>query len=290
MVVYSRLVPFVCIVCYRQGDTKGILHHVYISLSEVQEGYITYSVRLGTCKLTYRAHSLPSMRASHKTATVPVHLLRSGWDHDLDLHSPVGSFRSKRFSLFKKVDSTRASTPSPPPLEDEAMFTQSTHDYLASSRAQQLRLPSPPPTVRLKNCAPFAFLPKQSLAKTSAAAINGDPVLSASPNGSLFPADTWPQPPPIIPPRASATITDPPRPSSPLSTRSSLGSTIIDALGAIPSHLREAPFNVNGPGFTAVAAAQGSRGPMQHRPSARKGSKKTEVIYMTVVRETANGP
>lgn len=284
------MVPSVCIVCYRRGDTKGILQHDHMSLSEVQEGCVTYSVRLGRCKLTYQTHSLPSMRVSHKTATVPVHLLRSGWDDDLDLHSPVGSFRSKRFSLFKKIESTRASTPSPPPPEDEAMFTQSTHDYLASSRAQQLRLPSPPPTVRLKNCAPFAFLPKQSLASTSTAAMNGDPILSASPNGPFFPADMWPQPPSIIQPRASATIADPPRPSSPLSTRSSLGSTIIDALGAIPSHLREAPFNVNGPGFTAVGAAQGSHGPMQHRPSARKGSKKTEVIYMTVVRETADGP
>jgi hypothetical protein len=90
--------------------------------------------------------------------------------------------------------------------------------------------------------------------------------------------------------RASPTIADPPRPSSPLSTRSSLGSTIIDALGAIPTHLRDSPFDVNGPGVTAVPDAQGHRGPMQHRPSARKGSKKTEVIYMRVVHETVAGP
>ena len=236
------------------------------------------------------------MRFSSKTATVPVHLLRSGWDHDLDLHSPVGSLRSKRFSLFKKTESTatRASTPSPPPPEDGVMFTQSTHDHLALSRARQLRLPPPPPAVRLQNRAPLAFSPKQSLARTSAAAMNGDPILSASPNNSFFPADTWRQPPtiirPSVSPRDSAMIVDLPRPSSPLSTRSSLGSTIIDALGAIPTHLRDAPFNINGPGVTTVADAQGSRGLMQHRPSARKGPKKPEGIYMTVVRETAAGP
>lgn len=234
------------------------------------------------------------MRFSPKAATVPVHLLRSGWDDDLDLHSPVGSLRSKRFSIFKKTESTRASTPSPPPPEDRVMFTQSTHDHLALSRAQQPRLPSLPPAVRLQNRVQLAFSPKQSLTRTSAAAMNGDPILSASPNNSFFPEDTWPQPPPIIrpsvSPRASATIVDLPRPSSPLSTRSSLGSTIIDALGAIPTHLRDAPFNINGPGVTAAADAQGSRGRMQHRPSARKGSKKPEGIYMTVVRETATGP
>ena len=172
------------------------------------------------------------------------------------------------------------------------MFTQSTHDYLASSRAQQLRLPSPPHAVRFQNNAPFAFSPKQSVAPT--AAMIGDPILSASPNSPSFSVDTWPQPPPAIfpsvSPRASAIITDPPRPSSPLSTRSSLGSTIVDALGAIPTHLRDAPFNVNGPGVITVPTAQGLRGPMQHRPSARKGSKKTEGIYMSVVHETAAGP
>ncbi|KAH9990877.1 pheromone A receptor-domain-containing protein [Russula vinacea] len=233
------------------------------------------------------------MRSSPKTATIPVHLLRSGWDHDLDLHSPVGSLRSKRFSLFKKAESARTSTPSPPP-EDEAMFTRSTHDYLASSRAQRLHLPLPPPAVRLHNHASFAFSPKHSPAGTSAtptAPMSGDPVLSASPDSSFFPEDTWPQLPPAIgsSPRASPTIADPHRPSSPLSTRSSLGSTIIDALGAIPAHLREAPFNVNGPGVTTVPAGQGPRGPMQHRPSARKGPKKPEAIYMTVVHETAAG-
>ena len=233
------------------------------------------------------------MRSSPKTATIPVHLLRSGWDDDLDLHSPVGSLRSKRFSLFKKAESARTSTPSPPP-EDEAMFTRSTHDYLASSRAQRLHLPLPPPAVRLHNRASFAFSPKHSPAGTSAtptAPMSGDPVLSASPDSSFFPEDTWPQLPPAIgsSPRASPTIADPHRPSSPLSTRSSLGSTIIDALGAIPAHLREAPFNVNGPGVTTVPAGQGPRGPMQHRPSARKGPKKPEAIYMTVVHETAAG-
>jgi hypothetical protein len=288
MVVHSHLVPFVCVVCYRRGDTKGILHHVYLALSEVQEGYVAYSVRLGRCTLTSKLTHYRSMRSFPKTATVPVHLLRSGWDHDLDLRSPVGSFRSKRFSLFKMAESTRASTPSPPPPEDEAMFTQSTLDYLASDRAQQLRLPSPPPAVRLQNYATHAFSP------TPMAATNGDPILSASPNGSFFPADTWLQPSPTrrssVSPRASATIADPRRPSSPLSTRSSLGSTIIDALGAIPAHLRDAPFNVNGPGVTAVPDAQGPRGPIQHRTLVRKGSKKPEGVYMTVVHETVAGP
>jgi hypothetical protein len=236
------------------------------------------------------------MRSSPKTTTVPVHLLRSGWDHDLDLRSPPGSFRSKRYSLFKKTDSTRASTPSPS-FEDETMFTQSTHDFLASGRAQQLRLPLPP-AVRLQNHAPLAFSPRQLPSRTSAipttATANGDPILFPSPNDSLFPADTWQQPSPTmyssVSPRASAVFADPPRPSSPLSTRSSLGSTIIDALGAIPTHFRDAPFSVNGPGVTAVPAEQGPSKPMQHSPSTRKRPKKPEVIYMTVVHETTAVP
>ena len=232
------------------------------------------------------------MRSSSKTTTVPVHLLRSGWDRDLDLRSPPGSFRS---TLFKKTESARTSTPSPT-VEDEAMFTQYTHDYLASGRAQQLRLPLPP-AVRLQNHAPLALSPKQLPAGNFAiptAAANGDPILFPSPNSSLFPADTWQQPPPTmhssVSPRTSASIAVPPRPSSPLSTRSSLGSTIIDALGAIPAHLRDAPFSVNGSGVTAVPAEQGSSRPTQHSPSTRKRPKKPEVIYMTVVHETTARP
>lgn len=235
------------------------------------------------------------MRSSPETTTVPVHLLRSGWDRDLDLQSPLGSFRSKRYSLFKKTESTRTSTPSPT-FEDEATFTQCTHDYLASGRAQQLHFPLPP-AVRLQNHAPLALLPKQLPARTSAfptTAVNGDPILFPSPDNSLFPADTWQQAPPSmhssLSPRASAAFADPPRPSSPLSTRSSLGSTIIDALGAIPAHFRDAPFSVNGPGVSAVPAEQGPSRPMQHSPSSRKRPKKPEVIYMTVVHETTAGP
>jgi hypothetical protein len=235
------------------------------------------------------------MRSSPETTTVPVHLLRSGWDRDLDLQSPFGSFRSKRYSFFKKTESTRTSTPSPT-FEDEATFTQYTHDYLASGRAQELRLPLPP-AVRLQNHAPLASLSKQLPARTFAiptAAANGDPVLSASPNDSLFPTDTWQQPPSTmhspVSLLTSAAIADLPRPSSPHSTRSSLGSTIIDALGAIPVHFRDAPFSVNGPGVTAVPTEQGPSRPTQHSPSSRKRPKKPEVIYMTVVHETTDSP
>jgi hypothetical protein len=91
-------------------------------------------------------------------------------------------------------------------------------------------------------------------------------------------------------PRASAGIAVPPRPSSLHSTRSSLGSTIIDALGAIPTHFRDAPFSVNGPGVAAVLAEQGSSRSVQHSPSTRKRPKKPEVVYMTVVHETTAGP
>src|SRR6266567_4418210 len=41
------------------------------------------------------------MRSSPERTTVPVHLLRSGWDRDLDLQSPPGSFRSKRYSFLR---------------------------------------------------------------------------------------------------------------------------------------------------------------------------------------------
>ena len=229
------------------------------------------------------------MSSSPKTTAVPVHLLRSGWDRDLDLRSPRGSFRSKRYSLFKKTESRSTSTPSPT-FEDEAMFTQYTHEYLASGRAQKLRLPLPP-AVRLQDHAPLSLSTKQMPSTTSPfspASGNGDPILYPSPDSPLFPADTWP---PAMhsseSPRASAAIAVP-RPSSPLSTRSSLGSTIIDALGAIPTHFRDAPFSINGPGV-AVVPAEHSK-PMQHIPSTRKRPKKPEVIYMTVVHETTAGP
>jgi hypothetical protein len=243
-----------------------------------------------------RTHASPSMKSSPKKTTVPVHLLRSGWDHELDLRSPVGSLRSKRFSFFKKAESTRASTPSPSPPDDEAAFAQSTQNYLSSSAAQQLRLPAPPPPTRLQNYASAALPPKQSLMGTPitpAAAMDVDPIMPASPNSHDFLSDTWPRPPVMIPsvsPRGSSIFADPPRPSSPLSTRSSLGSTIVDALGAIPSHFRDAPFNVKGPGVAAVPVAQGSRGSMPHRPSTRKGPKKNDAVYMTVVHETVDGP
>jgi hypothetical protein len=236
------------------------------------------------------------VRSSPKTTTTPVHLLRSGWDHDLDLPSPHGSLRSKRFSFFKKSEFTRSSSPSPPPPDDETLFAKSTHKYLASNTAQQLSLPSPPPAIRLQpDVSPFAFLPMQSLVGGSVVAptaMDVDPILSRSPNSPEFPMDTWPQLPPTSRPSASpqglaGIIPDPYRPPSRHSARSSIGSTIIDALGAIPDHFRDAPFSVNGPG---VAAAQGPRGLIQHRSPARKGQKKNDVVYMTVVHETATGP
>lgn len=237
------------------------------------------------------------MRSSPKKTSVPVHLLRSGWDGDLDIPSPHGSLRSKRFSFFKKTESTRSSTPSPTPPDDETLFAQSTHKYLASSTAQQLCLPSPPPVVKVRDASPFAFPPGQSLVAPpviTPAAVDVDPIISESPNSSGFPVDTWPKPPVAYYPsaltQASSTITlDPPRPSSPVSTRSSLGSTIIDALGAIPTYFRDAPFGANVPGV--APAAQGPRGPLLHRPSTRnKGPKKSDMVYMTVVHETISGP
>jgi len=235
------------------------------------------------------------MKSSSRTATVPVHLLRSGWDDDLDLRSPVGSLRSKRFSFFKKAEFTRSSTPSPPPPEDEVVFAQSTHTYLASSTAQQLYLPLLPPPVRLHNHPPLAFAPKQSRGEVftnPTTATDVDPIIPTSLDNHTFPGDTWPEPPvalPSVSSRYSAVMADH-RPSSPLSTRSSIGSTIVDALGAIPTHLRDAPFYVNGPSVTALPTAQGTRGPTQHRPSMRRGPKRNEVIYMTVVHETVDGP
>jgi hypothetical protein len=233
------------------------------------------------------------MRSSRKT-TVPVHLLRSGWDRDLDLPSPHGSLRSKRFSFFKKTECTRAFTPSPPPPDDEALFAQSTHKYLASNTAQQLCLPSPPPAIRPhQNSLPLAFLPRQSPMGgpvVPPTAMDVDPIISGSPDNPDFPLDTWPRPLPTSHPSASsqgaaAVIPDLYRPLSRLSTRSSLGSTIIDALGAIPDHFCDSPFSVNGPG---LAAAQGPRGPIQHRPSTHK-RQKNDVVYMSVVHETVTG-
>ena len=121
-----------------------------------------------------------------------------------------------------------------------------------------------------------------------------DPIISESPNSPGFSVDTWPKPPATRYPSASpqdsfVIIPDPPRPSSPHSTRSSLGSTIIDALGAIPTYFRDAPFGASVPG---VAAAQGPRGPLLHRSSSTRNKvpKKNDLIYMTVVHETTAGP
>ena len=291
--------PFFCLYCLlserrRKGD---IVPRLLGSLRGSRGVYYLCSTSRKMLTNHLMTHASSSVRSSPKAAIVPVHLLRSGWDHDLDLNSPIGSFRSKRFSVFKKASSTRTSTPSPPPLEvNEAVFAQSTHNYLTSSTAQQLRLPLPPPTTRLQNHAPPAFHLNHSLIGTPATPtkINVDPIISASPSGFVFPVDAWQNLPPAIPssvsPLDSGGIADPPRSSSPLSTRSSLGSTIIDALGAIPAHFRDSPFNVNGPGVTTVPVAQGTPGLSQHRSSTRKGFRKNEKIYMTVVHETVTGP
>ncbi|KAI9509917.1 pheromone A receptor-domain-containing protein [Russula earlei] len=271
-----------------------ILFVLSVLSGEIQRGYRTTFTWLSQ---RLKKDLLPiHMKSSSKRVTAPVHLLRSGWDHDLDLRSPVGSFRSNRFSFFKKTDSTRASSPSPPPPEEEAVFAQATHTYLASSTAQQLCLPSPPPATRLPNHSTFAFIPNQSRGGTPTfpqRAMDVDPIIPGSPNSPIFSPDTWPKPPLGLPssvsPRDTTVFTDL-RPSSPLSTRSSIGSTIVDALGAIPTHLRDAPFDVNGPGVTTVPASQGARGLVQHRPSTRKGSRKNDMIYMTVVHETVSGP
>ncbi|KAH9964858.1 pheromone A receptor-domain-containing protein [Russula dissimulans] len=255
-----------------------------------EENQIGYCTTLSWLSRRLKGDLLPiHIKSSSKTANVPVHLLRSGWDDDLDLRSPVGSLRSKRFSFFKKTESTRTSTPSPPPPEDEVVFAQSTHTYLASIAAQQLHLPPPPPAVRLHSHPSLAFAPKQPQDTNPTTPMEVDPIIPASPNSDAFPKDTWPEPPVTPPFSVSPQYLDP-RPSSPVSTRSSIGSTIVDALGAIPTHLRDAPFYVNGPSVTALPTAQGTRGPMQHRPSMRRGPKRNDVIYMTVVHETVDGP
>ncbi|KAH8984399.1 pheromone A receptor-domain-containing protein [Lactarius deliciosus] len=244
----------------------------------------------------FKRDDLPThMRSSAKSATIPVHLLRSGWDHDLDLVSPVGSFPSISLSLFKKTGST-SSTPSPPPLEDEARFTQPMVPYLSSSTAQQLHLP---PAINPQNYAPAVSplmsirLPEGNLTVPKAA-FDVESIVSTSPTGSIFSADTWPKPPPTIPspgsPPVFAATADPPRPSSPLSVRSSVGSTIVDALGAIPPHLRDAPFNVYGPGVAAVPISRQPRGRIEHRSPTHKGSRKNDAIYMTVVHESDVDP
>ncbi|KAI9456127.1 pheromone A receptor-domain-containing protein [Lactarius psammicola] len=224
-----------------------------------------------------------------------VHLLRSGWDHDLDLVSPVGSFPSISLSLFKKTGST-SSTPSPPPPEDEARFTQPTVSYVSSSTAQRLCLP---PVIGPQNYTPvvtplISSRPPGENLTVPKGAFDDESIVSSSPTASIFSADTWPKPPPTIPspgsPPVFAGAADPPRPSSPLSVRSSLGSTIVDALGAIPPHLHDAPFNVHGPGVAAVPISRQPRSRTEHRPSTRKGSRKNDAIYMTVVHETDIGP
>jgi hypothetical protein len=236
-----------------------------------------------------------SMKSSAKTATTPVHLLRSGWDDDLDLVSPVSRVPSISLSLFKKTGST-CSTPSPPPPDDEARFTQPTVHYLSSGAAQQLRLP---PVINPQDYTPFVSPPTSNRPPVQSltipkAALDAESIVSASPTGSIFSADTWPKPPLTIPspesPPVLAAIADLSRPSSPLSVRSSLGSTIVDALGAIPAHLRDAPFNVYGPGVAAVPHSRQPRSRTEHRSPTHRGSRKNDAIYMTVVHETDIGP
>jgi hypothetical protein len=244
-------------------------------------------------------HTLSSKWTSAKATTVPIHLLRSGWDDDLDLdfNSSFASFRSKRFSFFKKAESTRASTPSPPP-EDDAVFAQSATNYLASSTAQSLRSPLPSLINMVQDHAPFTSPPNRPMVDTLAlpATIGDGDSLRSSICGSILSADAWPRPPPTIyspiSPRAPAAIADLPCPPSPLSSRSSLGSTISDALGAIPAHLRDVPFNDTwtASGARAEPTQQRSRRHTPRRLPTRKRSRKNEAVYMTVVHETLAGP
>lgn len=246
-------------------------------------------------------HSYLSVRSFAKTATVPVHLLRSGWDHDLDLVSPVGSFPSITLSLLKRTGSktgtgSLSSTPSPPPLEDEDRFSPPTVSDLSPGTAQQLNLP---PVIKSQNYPPIISHPMRNRPPEEnltvpKAALDIESIVSASPTGSIFSADTWPKPPLSIPspesPTAFAPTADPPRPSSPLSVCSSVGSTIVDALGAIPAHLRDAPFNVYVPGIAPVPISRQPRSRTEHRSPPRKGLRKNDAIYMTVVHETDVGP
>ncbi|KAI0298957.1 pheromone A receptor-domain-containing protein [Multifurca ochricompacta] len=257
---------------------------------ETQRGHRSMCTRLS--QLLHRDALPMHMKSSAKKATVPVHSLKSGWDHDLDLSSPIGSFRTKRF--FQKAESTRTSTPSPTHSPGgTTTFTQSTLNALASSTAQRLPLPSPPPINRLQGYLPVVFPPNKPPADTLAvpkAVTDVDSIMSASPTGSIFSAESWPRPPLTIPSSVLPPATTGfPRPSSPLSIRSSLGSTIVDALGAIPAHLRDAPFNVDGPGSTAVPVSQLPHDRMQHHLPTRREARKKEVIYMTVVHETVDG-
>lgn len=235
---------------------------------ETQRGYRAMLTQLSQI---FKRDDLPThVKSSAKTATIPVHLLRSGWDQDLDPVSRVGSFPSISLSLFKKTGSTY-STPSPPPLEDEVMFTQPTAPFV-----------SPPMNNR----------PPENLTVPKAA-LDVESIVSASPTGSIFSADTWPKPPLTIPSPESPPFfaaTDLLRPSSPLSIRSSLGSTMVDALGAIPTHLRDAPFNVYGPGVAAIPISRQPHSRTEHRSPTHKGSRKKDAIYMTVVHETDVGP
>lgn len=248
----------------------------------------------------FKRDDLPThTRSSAKIAIIPVHLLRSGWDRDLDLVSPVGSFPSISLSLLKKSGSQTgsvSSTPSPPPLEDEDRFSQPTVSYLRSGTTRQLSLP---PVIKPKNYPPTASHPMRNIPPEEnltvpKAALDVESIVSASPTGSIFSADTWPKPPLNIPspesPPAFAGTADPPRPSSPLSVRSSVGSTIVDALGAIPAHLRDAPFNVYVPGVAPIPILRQPHNRTEHRSPPRKGLRKNDAIYMTVVHETDSGP
>jgi hypothetical protein len=199
------------------------------------------------------------------------------------LDSPFASFRSKRFSFFKRTESTRSSTPSPPP-ENYVTVAPSTINYFTSSTAQDLRSPSPNV---VQDYAPFASPPNKPMVDTLAVPPtnpDGD-LVKSSLYGSINSGDGWPRPPESIhspiTSQASAAIADHIRPSSPLSSRSSLGSTITDALGAIPAHLRDVPFNRTELEITTAPALQ------RPRP-AHKGSKKkkSNAIHMMVVHET----
>ncbi len=118
------------------------------------------------------------------------------------------------------------------------------------------------------------------------AALDAESIMSTSPTGSIFSADTWPTPPPTVP----SPTADPLRPSSRCSDRSSLGSTIVDALGAIPVHLRDAPFNGYGIEMATIPVSRQPRSRTEFRSPTRKGSRKDDAVYMTVVHETDIGP
>ncbi|KAA1466864.1 hypothetical protein DENSPDRAFT_57930 [Dentipellis sp. KUC8613] len=245
------------------------------------------------------------------TPTTPVHLLKSGWDDELNI---------KTSDLKTQRSASTFSSGLGSPISPEEEFAVSTLHYLESNAARQLRLPSPPPTAHPAGLpspvSPTDKTPDTMLAPPRTSIDSASP--SVSRGNSILSSAAWPEPPRSIPSPTDGRLHLPRSPTratqSPTLSRSGSQSSVrsmsagrLDASGypmlpnARPAHFRDVPFN--GPGVmplsspppprrnaSSASAKAKAMARVHVRPLSPVGKRtrnaSDEVIYMTVVHES----